>query len=241
MLFWWSMQAESLLYEGKVKRIYRLGESELIQEFKNSATAFNGQKKEEIKGKAEVNAKICSIIFDYLNAQGVPTHFLELVSPTKIRSLHLEMIPVEVVVRNRVAGSLAKRLKEEEGAKLLRPVVEWFYKDDEQGDPQISEDLLIAFYQISPDDVSKMKELALEVNRHLTKLFAARELDLVDFKLEFGKDPSGRIVLGDEISPDSCRIWDAKTSEKLDKDRFRYDLGDLMVGYNNILERLEKK
>lgn len=228
------------VYEGKAKILYRGPENSLFHYFKDSATAFNAQKKAEFMGKGALNTAIATLLFGHLKQKGIPSHLIEQVDERTIRSVSLKMLPVEVVVRNRVAGSLAKRLGEKEGQPLVPPVVEWYFKDDAKGDPQVSEDVLISLYGIKDADLKEMRKLALEVNAALMELFLKGDLILVDFKLEFGKTEKGEILLGDEISPDTCRLWDVKTGEKWDKDRFRFDLGDLIEGYQVVLQRLKK-
>ncbi len=228
------------VYEGKAKVVYRAEGGNLIHYFKDSATAFNAQKKAEFSGKGELNATMTCLIFEHLNQQKIPTHFIKKVDERAIESLPLKMLPVEVVVRNRMAGSLAKRLQEKEGAVLTPALVEWYLKDDAKGDPQVSEDLLTSFYHVEPQDLKRAKEIALRVNSLLSPLFDQVGLILADFKLEFGKTAQGELVLADEFSPDTSRLWDSKTLEKFDKDRFRFDLGDLMTGYRQVLSRLQK-
>lgn len=207
--------------------------------FKDSATAFNGQKKATIKGKGEINAHLTSLLMTYLNESGTPTHFIEQDAAGQIITDHLQMFPLEVVVRNKVAGSLAKRLQVKEGDPILPPLVEWFLKDDPKNDPQVSLGILEGIFGYSKKDLTEIEALALEVNKKLKSLFLKANLDLVDFKLEMGRNQKGVIVVGDEITPDTCRLWDSKTQEKLDKDRFRFELGDLMEGYREIEKRLK--
>ncbi len=228
------------IYEGKAKILYRQPDGTILHYFKDSATAFNAQKKAEFSGKGSTNVRISGLIFEYLKKKGIESHFIKTIDDRAFQSLALKMIPAEVVVRNRVAGSLAKRLGEKEGIILNPAVVEFYYKDDAKGDPLVSEDVLISLYGQNLSELQKMKELALQVNAALIELFKSAEIDLIDFKLEFGKTADGRIMLADEVSPDTCRLWDIKTGEKLDKDRFRFDLGDLMTGYRMVVERIEK-
>lgn len=231
--------AEDFLYEGKVKKIYRHAPDQVLQVFKDSCSAFNGVKKEEIAGKAEFNARFSAWAFELLLEAGLPSHFIRYEKPNRLITTELKMIPAEVVVRNTVAGSLAKRLSLEEGLELNPPIVEWFYKDDSKNDPQVSVDILVSIYKLEPAWIEEMRSLALGVNSILKERFSKAGLWLVDFKLEFGRDPKGQIVLGDEISPDTCRLWDQETREKLDKDRFRFDLGDLMQGYETIWKKIQ--
>jgi phosphoribosylaminoimidazole-succinocarboxamide synthase len=227
-------------YEGKAKRLFRGSKGEILHEFKNSATAFNGQKKAEFDGKGELNSKMSAALFNYLRSKGIESHFVRWDSPNILVTRELRMIPAEIVVRNIVAGSLAKRLGLVEGAAIEPPIVEWFLKDDAKGDPQVSEDVLISLFDQKADLLKEMRTTALLVNRHLRELFTTVNLKLVDFKLEFGLDDQNKLTLGDEISPDTCRIWDSQSNEKYDKDRFRFDLGDLMTGYREIWARLVK-
>jgi len=228
------------IYEGKAKRLFRLSDGLIRHEFKNSATAFNGQKKAEFEGKGLLNSKMSAKLFELLEAEGILTHFVRWEAPQSLVTRELKMIPVEVVVRNKVAGSLAKRLGLEEGKSIEPPLVEWFLKDDAKGDPQVSEGILIALYQQKREVLEELKALSLKINALLREVYHEADLELVDFKLEFGIDSKLRICLGDEISPDTSRLWDVKTNEKLDKDRFRFELGDLMQGYREIWKRLEK-
>lgn len=228
------------IYEGKAKILYRAQNGHVVHYFKNSATAFNAQKKAEFEGKGKTNLRISSLLFQYLKDQGVSSHFVKVIDAESFETLALQMLPVEVVIRNILAGSLAKRLQEKEGRDLNPPVVEFYYKDDAKGDPLVSEDVLIALYGQKAEDLQNVRHRALEINRHLKSLFEKAGLRLVDFKLEFGKTAQGEILLADEISPDTCRLWDAQSGEKLDKDRFRFDLGDLMTGYAQVVSRLER-
>lgn len=227
------------IYEGKAKVIFRGPASTLFHYFKDSATAFNAQKKAEFLGKGSINLEISSLIFQHLARNGISSHFIAKVDDRAMETLALKMLPVEVVVRNILAGSLAKRLSEKEGRVLNPSIVEFYLKDDAKGDPLVSEDVLVALYEQNLDDLAQLKSMALKVNDVIAPLFKQAGLLLVDFKLEFGKTEKGEIVLADEVSPDTCRLWDAKTGEKLDKDRFRFDLGDLMAGYKIVLEKLK--
>ncbi len=227
------------IYEGKAKILYKTSRGTLVHFFKDFATAFNAQKKQEFEGKGAANLKISSMIFEYLKRTGIRVHFLKLIDERSFESEALTMLPVEVVVRNILAGSLAKRLQEKEGLPLHPPLVEFYYKSDEKGDPLVSDDILIALYKQSPADLKTLKEMALKTNEALKKLFDRAGLILADFKLEFGKTASGEIILADEVSPDTCRLWDKVSGEKLDKDRFRFDLGDLMTGYRQVCARVE--
>lgn len=227
------------IYEGKAKIIFEgSGPDRCIHEFKDSLTAFNGAKKIEMQSKGELNCKISSKIFSILNQNQIPTHFIQQLDSRRIETWRLEMLPVEVVLRNRVAGSLAKKLPPFEGRTLQPALVEFFWKKDEFQDPQISEALMLSLLEISKEDIDEMKSLALRVNEIMSSYFSERGLLLVDFKLEFGKR-EGRIYLADEMSPDTCRLWDQKTNQKLDKDRFRLELGQVIEAYQEVAKRME--
>jgi len=228
-----------LVYEGKAKRLYETEDPDVLRvEYKDSATAFNGVKKAEIEGKGKLNNEISSLIFKRLADKGVKSHFIRKISEREQLVRRVEIIPLEVVVRNVVAGSLAKRLGLEEGTPAGQPVVEFYYKKDELGDPLITEDHVRLLGIASSEDLQFLRKQALVVNESLTALFAEICVRLVDFKLEFGRGRDGAILLADEISPDTCRLWDRATNEKLDKDVFRRDLGSLTEVYQEILNRL---
>jgi len=234
------MEKKEKLYEGKAKIIYATDEPDkVIAYYKDSATAFDAIKKATIEGKGVLNNKIASFFFSLLNQKGIPTHFIKQLSDREMLIYRVEIIPVEVVVRNIAAGSIVKRLGIPEKTKFEPPLVEFYLKNDELHDPIICEQHIYAMNLAKPEEVAKMKELALKVNEILKEFMEEQGIILVDFKLEFGRK-NGEIVLADEISPDTCRFWDAKTGESLDKDRFRFDLGDLIEGYQKILEKLEK-
>ena len=233
------MKKGTLLYEGKAKKMYQTDDENIVWvEYKDSATAFNGEKKATITGKGRLNNEITSLIFSKLKELGVESHFISKISETEQLVKKLQIIPLETVVRNVAAGSFSKRLGIEEGKKLSRPIVEFYYKDDSLGDPLITEDHIDILNLANSDEVSALKQMALKVNEVLSEIFREIGVGLIDFKLEFGKESSGKIVLADEISPDTCRLWDLKTNEKLDKDVFRRDLGNLTDAYENILTRL---
>jgi phosphoribosylaminoimidazole-succinocarboxamide synthase len=231
-----------LIYEGKAKRIFSVKEDPklLWQEFKNSLTAFNGVKKGEFDVKGSLNRDISTQIFNYLATHQIPSHMVAVLDDNVMITKKLTMIPVEVVARNIVAGSLKKKFNLEEGKEINPALVEFYYKNDELNDPFISDDHILMLKLLNPAQIDQIKKLALNVNKHLKTFFAKAGIDLVDFKIEVGFDEKGEIMLADEISPDSCRLWDAKTKEKLDKDRFRYDLGDVKTGYMEIFNRLKK-
>ncbi|NWN94301.1 MAG: phosphoribosylaminoimidazolesuccinocarboxamide synthase [Bacillus sp. (in: Bacteria)] len=228
-----------LVYEGKAKRLFETEDPDVLRvEYKDSATAFNGVKKAEIEGKGQLNNEISSLIFKRLAEKGVKSHFIRKISEREQLVRRVEIIPLEVVVRNVVAGSLAKRLGLEEGTPVGQPVVEFYYKKDELGDPLITEDHVRLLGIASSEDLQFLRRQALVVNESLKALFAEIGVRLVDFKLEFGRGRDGAILLADEISPDTCRLWDQETNEKLDKDVFRRDLGSLTEVYQEILNRL---
>ncbi|MGK7379967.1 phosphoribosylaminoimidazolesuccinocarboxamide synthase [Planococcus sp. 1R117A] len=233
------MEKGQLLYEGKAKRLYATDEQDILWvEYKDSATAFNGEKKAEIVGKGMLNNKITSLIFEKLQEAGIASHFVKQLSDHEQLVQQVAIIPVEVVTRNIVAGSMAKRLGLEEGTILKRPIVEFYYKDDELGDPIITEDHIEMLELASTEEIQELREKALKVNEVLIGFFKEVGVDLVDFKIEFGRDNNGRILLADEISPDTCRLWDSETKQKLDKDVFRRDLGNLTDAYGLILAKL---
>ncbi len=236
------MEKRELLYEGKAKRLYATDDKEvLLVEFKDSATAFNGEKKSEISGKGVLNNQITTLIFKKLKEENIPSHFIEKISDREQLVKKVTIIPLEVVIRNTAAGSFSKRLGVEEGTPLKKPLVEFYYKDDALGDPLLIEDHIEELAIASRDEVATLKEKALEVNRVLSAFFKELDVNLIDFKLEFGKEADGSILLADEISPDNCRLWDAKTNEKMDKDVFRRNLGSLTDAYEKILAKLEGK
>ncbi len=230
------------IYEGKAKVLFEGPEpGTLVQYFKDDATAFNAQKKGIITGKGVLNNRISEYLMTRLESIGVPTHFVRRLNMREQLVREVEIIPLEVVVRNVAAGSLSKRLGMEEGAPLPRSIVEYYYQNDELGDPMVSEEHITAFGWANTQDLDEMLQYALRVNDFLCGLFLGVGLRLVDFKLEFGRlweDEEMRIVLADEISPDSCRLWDVTTNEKLDKDRFRRDLGGVEEAYQEVARRL---
>lgn len=237
------MARRNKIYEGKAKVIYEGPDANtLIQYFKDDATAFNGEKHDVIAGKGVLNNRISAHLMTKLEAIGIPTHFIRSINMREQMVRNVEIIPIEVVVRNIAAGSLCKRLGLKEGEILRKPLVEFYYKKDELGDPLISEDHIVTFGWADPYELEEIVSMAWRVNDYLNGMFSGIGLKLVDFKLEFGRiwGEHGElyIVLADEISPDNCRLWDAKTGEKFDKDRFRQDLGDLVEGYQYVAERL---
>ena len=226
------------IYEGKAKQMFTTeNPDELIVYYKDDATAFNGEKKGTILDKGVFNNKISSFFFELLGKHGIPHHFIRRLSDREMLVKRLDILKVEVVVRNIAAGSLAKRIGWEEGRKLSRPVLEMYYKNDELGDPLINDYHIYAMGLAQPEQVAKMAEYALKINAILTEYLRTKKIELIDFKLEFGVH-KGEVLLGDEISPDTCRFWDSETGEKLDKDRFRRDLGNVEEAYKEVLFRL---
>ncbi|MFG6150031.1 phosphoribosylaminoimidazolesuccinocarboxamide synthase [Halobacillus sp. B23F22_1] len=232
----------SLLYEGKAKKVYHVTDEaeKLILSYKNDATAFNGKKKDEFEGKGRLNNLITSRIFEYLQQQQLPSHFIKALNDTEQLVAKTTIIPLEVVVRNIAAGSITRRLGIVEKSAFNPPLVELFYKKDELDDPILNDQHALYLTNVNDKELEFIKQKALQVNEHLKDLFNQAGLDLVDFKLEFGRLEDGTIVLADEISPDTCRLWDKETGEKMDKDVFRESLGDLITVYENILQRLEE-
>jgi len=229
---------KNLLYEGKAKRVYATDDENLvIQEFKDDATAFDGKKKGTIVAKGEVNNQVASHLFGYLEGKGIPTHFVKRFSDREMLIKRLQIVPVEVVVRNVTAGSFCRRYKVKEAMVLKYPIMEFFLKNDALGDPVIADSMIYAMEWATREEMQEIIKLTEAINTHLSAFFEERKLKLVDFKLEFGRH-RGKILLGDEISPDTCRLWDMETSEKLDKDRFRFDLGNVEGAYREILKRV---
>lgn len=228
-----------LRYEGKAKQVFATSDEGVYRVlYKDDATAFNAQKRGTIRGKGEVNNRVSAHLFGLLEEAGVPTHFLERVDEREQLVRAVRIIPVEVVVRNVAAGSFAARYGVEEGLSLQPPVVEWCYKSDGLGDPLMASDTAVALGWASLQDLTEMRRLSLRVNDLLTDFFARCGLRLVDFKLEFGRTREGDLVLADEISPDTCRLWDLASGERLDKDRFRRDLGGVEEAYREVLRRV---
>lgn len=236
------MEKLEMMYEGKAKQVFKTDrDDEVIVRYKDDATAFNGAKKGTITDKGVLNNKITTFFFDLLAKNGVPTHFIERLDDREQRVKKLSIIPLEVIIRNRCAGSMAKRYGREEGEELDFPTIEFCLKDDDLDDPLINTYHIRALNIASQEDLDTITKLAFKVNDVLKKFLAEKKVILVDFKLEFGKDTKGNILLGDEISPDTCRFWDANTLEKLDKDRFRRDLGNVEEAYHEMLRRLTGK
>ncbi len=233
--------SDNFLYEGKAKILYDRGNDEVRIFHKDDATAFNGVKKDVLSDKGVFNNKISAIIYKYLEQNGVKTHFVEQISDREQICKKVDIIPLEVIVRNIAAGSMAKRLAVKEGKVLACPIFELSYKDDSLGDPLINDDTAVALEIVTREELDTLKEKALKVNELLQNLLDPKGITLVDFKIEFGRNKEGEIILADEISPDTCRFWEKGTNEKFDKDRFRRDLDDVMKGYVSILELLEEK
>ena len=230
-----------LLYEGKAKKIFSTeNENEFVVYYKDDATAFNGEKKAEIASKGILNNKISTIMFEELAKEGIESHFIKSLSDREMLVKKVEILPLEVIVRNITAGSFCKRYGVEEGIVLDTPIFEMSYKNDDFGDPLLNDDHAVALKLATIEEIEFLRTQTLKINEIMKKFFLKMDLKLVDFKLEFGKDVNGNLILADEISPDTCRLWDVNTNEKLDKDRFRRDLGDLVQGYQEVLARLNK-
>jgi len=233
------MVTQGLLYEGKAKKVFATDDPQaLLVRYKDDATAFNGQKKGTISGKGAINNRVTNHLMRMLETKGIPTHFLEELSATETLVKKVAIVPLEVIVRNVAAGSLSKRLGLPEGEKLKQTVLEFCYKDDALGDPMVNRYHIAAMGWATEEEMKLISAYALKVNDALRDYLKDLNIDLIDFKLEFGRLPDGAIVLADEISPDTCRFWDTATHEKLDKDRFRRDLGKVEDAYHEILKRL---
>ena len=233
------MEKLEQLYEGKAKKVFKTSEpGKYWIEYKDDATAFNGEKKAQIAGKGTLNNEISAIFLSLLKEKGVNNHFIKKISSTEQIVQQVEIIPIEVVTRNIAAGSLAKRLGWEEGKELPQTIVEFYYKNDKLGDPLINHDHIAILGLATEDELADIRNQALKINEILNEYLLTKDIILVDFKLEFGKTPAGDIILADEISPDTSRFWDAQTKTKLDKDRFRRDLGNVEEAYQEILRRI---
>lgn len=232
------MKKISLLYEGKAKKVWTTDNSDiLIVDYKDDATAFNGLKKGTIVGKGVVNNKVSNFLFKLLEKNGIPTHYIEEISERETLVKKVKIVPVEVIVRNIVAGSLSKRLGLPEGTKLSRTILEYSYKNDALGDPMINEYHIFAMELANEKEMKTIADYSFKINKILSDYMLGLGIELIDFKIEFGRF-NGNIILADEISPDTCRFWDVKTGQKLDKDRFRRDLGNVEEAYQEILRRL---
>ncbi|MGL4654658.1 MAG: phosphoribosylaminoimidazolesuccinocarboxamide synthase [Sarcina sp.] len=235
------MEMKEMLYEGKAKRIFRTDdENKVVVYYKDDATAFNGEKKSEIGDKGILNNAITSVIFTMLRENGIRTHFIEKLSDREQLCEKVEIIPLEVIVRNVAAGSMAKRLGLEEGFELKTTVLELSYKDDSLGDPLINDYHAVGIGATTFEELDKIYDMTKKINELLKTFFIKQNIKLIDFKIEFGRNKDGEVVLADEISPDTCRFWDATTNEKLDKDRFRRDMGNVKDAYVEILNRISK-
>ena len=233
------MEKREQLYEGKAKKVYKTDDPELlIVSYKDDATAFNGEKKGTIVGKGVINNRVTNHLMQKLEKAGIPTHFVKELSDTDTVVKKVSIVPLEVIIRNISAGSFAKRYGVEEGIVFDQPTIEFSYKNDDLGDPLINSYHALALKLATPEEIETIKKYAFQVNDLLKSFMKEIGIDLVDFKLEFGRLTDGTIVLADEISPDTCRLWDEKTHEKLDKDRFRRDLGNVEGAYHEIMKRL---
>lgn len=236
------MKKLGLLYEGKAKQVYKIDRDDAyLVYYKDDATAFDGKKRGTISGKGAINNLVTNHLMKLLEEKSIPTHFIEQVSDRETIVKKVEIIPIEVIVRNIVAGSLSKRIGLDEGTRLSKTVLEYCYKDDDLGDPMINEYHIFALDLVTKDELNLIADYSLKINDILTDYLKDLNIELIDFKLEFGKTHDGKIILADEISPDTCRFWDSTTGEKLDKDRFRRDLGNVEDAYNEILHRLMGK
>ena len=230
---------ETLLYEGKAKKLFTTEDPGLLRvEYKDDATAFNGKKFDRLEGKGQLNNAITIFFFEYLEKNQIPSHFVRRISETEQLVRSVQIVPLEVVVRNVAAGSLSKRIGWDEGRELPYPIVEFYYKDDDLGDPLLAEEHIRLLELATEEEMQELKKKGLAVNKFLRSLLEQKNIRLIDFKLEFGLDQNGGLLLADEISPDTCRFWDADTGNKMDKDRFRRDLGGVTEAYREIYQRL---
>ena len=227
------------LYEGKAKKVFATDvEGVVIVDYKDDATAFNGEKKGTIVGKGVVNNRMTNHVFRLIEKEGIPTHLVEELSDRETAVKKVEIVPLEVIVRNVAAGSFSKRMGVEEGRRLLCPIVEFSYKNDDLGDPFINDDYALALGLAKKEEIDTIRSYTLKINEIMKAYFLNAGMKLIDFKIEFGRLPDGTIILADEVSPDTCRLWDVDTDEKLDKDRFRRDLGNVEEAYNEVFKRL---
>lgn len=227
------------LYEGKAKKVYATNDPDLvIVDYKDDATAFNGEKKGTISGKGVINNKMTNYMFGMLEKEGVPTHLVKEISERETIVKKVSIVPLEVIIRNVAAGSFSKRMGVEEGRQLLTPILEFSYKNDDLGDPFINDYYALALGLATKEEIETITKYAFKVNEFMVNFFKKLNIDLIDFKIEFGKTSDGTIILADEISPDTCRFWDSTTHEKLDKDRFRRDMGGVEEAYQEIMKRL---
>jgi phosphoribosylaminoimidazole-succinocarboxamide synthase len=234
------MEKLEQLYEGKAKKVFKTDNpNEFIIEYKDDATAFNGEKKGSIGGKGVINNKMTGVVFTMLEEKGIPTHFIKILSEKEQLVKAVTIFQLEVIIRNTAAGSICKRLGLEEGLKLKSPIFEFCYKNDDFGDPVINDYHAIAMELATAEEIEVIREMTFKINDILKAYFLGKGINLVDFKIEFGKTNDGQIVLADEISPDTCRFWDVETNEKLDKDRFRRNLGHIEEAYEEMLKRVQ--
>ncbi len=234
------MQKLEQLYEGKAKKVFKTeNPDEFIIEYKDDATAGNGAKKGTIAGKGHINNQMTSVIFSMLEEKGIPTHFIKLLSDNEQLVKAVKIFQLEVIIRNTAAGSICKRLPFEEGTVLSAPIFEFCYKNDDYDDPLINDDHVQALGLATAEEIATIRDMTLKINDILKAYFLEKGINLIDFKIEFGKTNDGQIVLADEISPDTCRFWDVETGEKLDKDRFRRDMGNIEEAYQEMLKRVE--
>ncbi len=235
------MELEKPIYEGKAKRVYKTEDpARLIVEYKDDATAFNGQKRGTIAGKGVINNRMSNYLMQLLEEKGIPTHFVRELSERQALVKRVTIVPLEVIVRNIAAGSFAQHYGVAEGIVFDAPTIEFSYKNDALGDPLINSSHAVALHLATPEELATIRDYALRIDAILSDFWAERGVTLVDFKLEFGRLPDGTIILADEISPDTCRLWDSATGEKLDKDRFRRDLGGVEQAYAEVMERLRR-
>lgn len=233
------MEKKEQMYEGKAKKVFATDdENYCIVSYKDDATAFNGLKKGTIRGKGVVNNKMSNYLMQLLEKEGVPTHFVEELSDRETVVKRVSIVPLEVIVRNVAAGSFSKRLGVPEGTPLKTTVLEYCYKDDDLGDPMVNDYHILAMGYATKEDLDTIADYTFKINNFLVDFFKKINVDLIDFKIEFGKTPDGKIILADEISPDTCRFWDAVTHEKLDKDRFRRDMGNIEDAYQEMMNRI---
>ena len=234
-----NIEKKEQLYEGKAKKVFATNDPDLvIVDYKDDATAFNGEKKGTIAGKGVINNKMTNFMFKMLEKEGVPTHLVEEISDRETIVKKVSIVPLEVIIRNVAAGSFSKRMGVEEGKQLLCPILEYSYKNDDLGDPFINDYYALALGIATKEELDTIAKYAFKVNEFMVKFFKGLNIDLIDFKIEFGKTSDGTIILADEISPDTCRFWDSTTHEKLDKDRFRRDMGGVEEAYQEIMKRL---
>ena len=233
------MEKREQMYEGKAKKVFATDDANYcIVSYKDDATAFNGLKKGTIRGKGVVNNKMSNYLMQQLEKEGVPTHFVEELNDRETVVKKVSIVPLEVIIRNMAAGSFSKRLGVEEGTPLKTTILEFCYKDDDLGDPMVNDYHILAMGYATEEELNTIKELTFKINEFLKAFFKKINVDLIDFKIEFGKTPDGQIILADEISPDTCRLWDATTHEKLDKDRFRRDMGGVEDAYQEMMRRI---